>query len=127
MHLLKTNIYKGAQYFGRAADIETLFNHLGAVRVALTPGATMALDATAGSHFTLDASSTGSINCASVGQGELFIIITANAAGTKTITFGTGFKSTGTLATGASAGKIFVVKFVSDGTQYCEVSRTTAM
>jgi hypothetical protein len=44
-----------------------------------------------------------------------------------TITFGTNFKSQGPLTTGTVTGKVFVIKFVGDGTNYNELSRTTAM
>jgi len=44
-----------------------------------------------------------------------------------TITFGTGFKSTGTLATGTVTARYFNITFVSDGTSLIEMSRTTAI
>jgi hypothetical protein len=45
----------------------------------------------------------------------------------RTITFGTGFKPTATLATGTTASRIFVLAWISDGTNLYEVSRTVAM
>ena len=44
-----------------------------------------------------------------------------------TITFGTGFKTTGTLSTGTVSAKTFMLHFVCDGTSWVEVTRTTAM
>jgi hypothetical protein len=44
-----------------------------------------------------------------------------------TITFGTGFKPTGTLATGTTTARAFVVEFISNGTNLRETSRTAAM
>lgn len=44
-----------------------------------------------------------------------------------TITFGTGFKSTGTLATGTVTARYFNITFVSDGTNLIETSRTVAI
>lgn len=44
-----------------------------------------------------------------------------------TITFGTGFKSTGTLATGTVSARYFNITFVSDGTNLIEMSRTVAI
>lgn len=44
-----------------------------------------------------------------------------------TITFGTGFKSTGTLATGTVSARYFNITFVSDGTNLIETSRTVAI
>jgi hypothetical protein len=54
------------------------------------------------------------------------IILTAGVA-SFTITFGTGFKSTATLATGTTAARVFVVSWISDGTNLYETSRTIAM
>jgi hypothetical protein len=54
------------------------------------------------------------------------IVLTAGTT-TFTLTFGTGFKPTGTLATGTVAARVFVLSFVSDGTSLYEVSRTAAM
>jgi hypothetical protein len=58
---------------------------------------------------------------------ELTFVVTTSGTSSFTITFGTNFKSTGTLATGTTSGKVFVLKFVSDGVNYNEVSRTAAM
>ncbi len=44
-----------------------------------------------------------------------------------TITFGAGFKPTGTLATGTTAQRLFCVTFRSDGTSLIEISRTAAI
>jgi hypothetical protein len=44
-----------------------------------------------------------------------------------TITFGTGFKSTGTLATGTVTAQYFNLTFVSDGTNLIETGRTIAI
>ena len=55
------------------------------------------------------------------------IIIVTNGTTSRTVTFGTGFKTTGTLATGTVSGKYFVISFVSDGSFMIETSRTVAM
>jgi hypothetical protein len=54
-------------------------------------------------------------------------IILTSGTSSFTITFGTGFKPTGTLATGTSSGKVFVVHWVSTGTVLYESGRTAAM
>lgn len=54
------------------------------------------------------------------------VIIKTSGAISRTVTFGTGFKSVGTLATGATTDRFWVVNFVSDGTFLYESSRTTA-
>lgn len=57
----------------------------------------------------------------------LTLIITTSGTVSFTMTFSTGFKSTGTLATGGTTGKVFTISFVCDGVNYNELSRTTAM
>lgn len=57
----------------------------------------------------------------------LSFVITTSGTSSYTLTFGTGFKSTGTLATGTVSGKVFTVTFRSDGVNWNETSRTTAM
>ena len=54
------------------------------------------------------------------------MILTAGTA-SFVVTFGTGFKSVGTLATGTTASRVFVVNFISDGTNLYETGRTVAM
>ena len=58
---------------------------------------------------------------------EAFVIVNTSGVTSYTLTFGTGFKSQGTLATGTVTAKTFVVSFVSDGTSMIETSRTVAM
>lgn len=61
------------------------------------------------------------------GQLYVFQFVTSGTT-SYTITFGTGFKSTGTLATGTTTAKQFNIMFVSDGQTLSEVAlRTTAM
>ena len=81
-------------------------------------GAVFSLTPTAGETLTAAVSPAGS---------EATIIVTTSGTSTFTITFGTGFKSQGTLATGATSGKVFTLQFISDGTNLNEVGRTTAM
>ena len=45
----------------------------------------------------------------------------------KTMTFGTGFKTTGTLALGTTANRYFTLIFVSNGTHLIEIARSTAI
>lgn len=54
--------------------------------------------------------------------------ITTSGASSFTLTWGTNYKTTGTLATGTSSGKVFTVSFVcKDGTTWAETGRTAAM
>jgi hypothetical protein len=43
------------------------------------------------------------------------------------ITFGSGFKPTGTLATGTTTARVFIINWISDGTNLYEAGRTAAM
>lgn len=96
--------------------------------VALTPGATVALDATKGGVFTLTPAQTATINATGFVNGErLAVVVTTSGTTSYTLTFGTGFKTTGTLATGTVDAKVFVVNFVAVGGTLVEASRTTAM
>ena len=58
---------------------------------------------------------------------EIFLEVVTSGASSFTLTFGTNTKTQGTLATGTTTAKTFVLGFVSDGTNWVESSRTTAM
>jgi hypothetical protein len=78
------------------------------------------------SQVTISANTTLTTTVPPAGSTATVIIVTSGTT-SRTVTFGTGFASTGTLATGATADRRFVVAFVSDGTRLLEVSRTTAI
>jgi hypothetical protein len=60
------------------------------------------------------------------GQRSTFVVTTSGTT-SFVLTFGTNFKSTATLATGTTTAKIFTVSFLcTNGTQWVELSRTTA-
>jgi ribosomal protein L7Ae-like RNA K-turn-binding protein len=56
-----------------------------------------------------------------------YVIVITSGTTSRTVTFGTGFKTTGTLSTGTSADRRFVFHFISDGTNLVEVSRTASI
>ena len=93
-----------------------------------TYASTIAIDTTAANNFFLTTTSAvgnttltpGTINPA--GQ-QIQIVITGDASAIRTITFGTGFLATGTLATVVS--KTSVIDFTSNGTAYVETGRQT--
>ena len=60
------------------------------------------------------------------GKRVTLIVLTSGTT-SRTITFGAGFKSVSTLATGTATGRVFVVSWVSDGTNLYEASRTAAI
>lgn len=98
-------------------------------KTALTAGSTVTIDSTLGNFFTLTPAQDETINATTVGaQGQILIIkITTSGTTSRTLTFGTNFVSTGTLATGTTSGKVFQIAFLSDGTNYVELFRTGAM
>jgi hypothetical protein len=78
------------------------------------------------SSVTISADTTLTTTVPPAGATACVIIVTSGST-SRTVTFGTGFASTGTLATGATASRRFVVSFVSDGTRLLETARTTAI
>lgn len=76
--------------------------------------------------MTVSANVTFTTTVPAAGSWRAVMILTSGTQ-SRTVTFGTGFKPTATLATGTTASRIFVVSFVSDGTNLYEASRTVAM
>ncbi len=115
------------RFYCNGTDLREIGNRQPLGTTALTPGATVAVEPSQGDLFTLTPGEDETINAATVHNGYEFMIkVSTSGTTSRTLTFNTGFKSTGTLATGTSDAKIFLIRFKSDGTQYCEVSRTAA-
>jgi hypothetical protein len=94
---------------------------------ALSNGTTaMALATNAVAKVTPTATATYTTTVAPAGSRATIVVVTSGTT-SYTITFGTGFKTVGTLATGTVTTKTFAIDFVSDGTSMIETSRTTAM
>ena len=98
---------------------------------ALTAGATVdfAPDQTT-TLFTLTPAEGETINATTTNavKGRVYTIkVLTSGTSSYTLTFGTNFKTTGTLATGTTSAKVFTIQFVYDGSTFNEVSRTTAM
>ena len=55
------------------------------------------------------------------------ILILTSGTTSRTITFGSGFKSVSTLATGTTSARVFSIGWVSDGVNLYETGRTAAM
>jgi hypothetical protein len=99
---------------------------------ALTYGTTVAVDASLSTFFTLTTSSVTSTTATITASGttvgqEVFLKVLTSGTTSCTLTFSTGFKSTGTLASGTADAKTFTIHFISDGTNLLELGRTTAM
>lgn len=95
--------------------------------VVLASQTTSTLNPAAGNLFTLTPGTNINLVAASAPTGAVdYVVITTSGVTSYNVVPSTGFKSTGTLATGTSSGKVFVITFVGDGTNMNEVSRTTA-
>lgn len=127
------------QVIRRLIALETSFAHLSTldpVALSHANGTIAATSATTGAMTVAMTAAVQTItptgNCTfnasggAAGQRCTFIVTTSGTT-SYTLTFGTNFKSPGTLATGASSGKVFTISFVYNGTNWCEISRTTAM
>lgn len=96
---------------------------------ALTPFGTAAMDCLLSNRWTITPSNGVTINASNVVAGKkYYLTVLTSGVSSFVITFGTAFKSTGTLATGVVSGKYFIVEFYSpDTTNIIEVKRTTAL
>ena len=89
----------------------------GTLALAFGTNSCVKVTPTAGGTFTTTVPAAGNV-------GQLIVLTSGSSS--YTMTFGTGFKSVGTLATGTTSGKYFILTFVSDGTYMVEISRTVA-
>lgn len=79
-------------------------------------------------HVTWTPNATGTVTSTVPAAGTICTLEVVTSGTTSyTITFGTGFKTTGTLATGTTSARTFMMMFKSNGTTLNEISRTTAM
>lgn len=97
------------------------------IQTVVTYASPTSINVALGHSFkTTTVHATGSVTFNATGTGvtdqELTIIIVNDATGAKTITFGTNFKSIGTLV--GTVSKQATIRFISDGTNWIEVGRT---
>lgn len=99
------------------------------VITALGTSGSVGLDPLLGDIFTITPAGDVTLSGTSAGSINQIIklIITTSGASSHNITFGSGFKSQGVLATGTVTAKTFIVTFINDGNFYYEMARTTAM
>jgi hypothetical protein len=97
------------------------------VHTTLANGATAMGFGTNGSvKVTPTANATYTTTVPVAGTRCTLLILTSGTT-SRTITFGTGFKAVGTLATGTVTARVFAVSWISDGTNLYETGRTAAM
>ena len=95
---------------------------------ALSSTSPATLDASLGQVFTLTTTGNLTINATNDLAGSIiFLRVLTSGTTSHTITFGTNFVANGTLATGTVTAKTFLLEFVSDGSNFIELSRTIAL
>ena len=112
-----------------AGDLRTyvLSGNIAGGYFAHTAGATaMAFASYNVVRVTPNATATYTSTVPAAGSIVVLSVLTSGVT-SYTITFGTGFKSTGTLATGTVSARYFNLTFVSDGTNLIETARTVAI
>ena len=93
--------------------------------IAPTYAATMTIDPAAGEYQQLTLTGDATLNALTPGlPGQSLILEIAASGGTRTATFGTSFRKTGTAA--PTTGTIILVWFRSNGTTWNEVSRSAS-
>jgi hypothetical protein len=116
-----------AQHANANDAIEAIETYLLAPFTVLANGTTaMALAANVNGRVTPTGTATITSTVPAAGIASTIMILTSGAS-SFTITFGTGFRTTGTLATGTTTARYFMLSFISDGTVLVETSRTAAM
>jgi hypothetical protein len=98
----------------------------GSTATTLTPGGTVAIDASLNNVFKITPAQAETWNISNMLPGQRIIIIIVASSGTRVCTFGTGFKPVSATIS-ATDTKSFVLEFISDGTNAWEASRTTAI
>jgi hypothetical protein len=97
------------------------------VHANLANGATaMGLGTNDSVKVTPTANATYTTTVPVAGSRRTILILTSGTT-SRTITFGTGFKAVGTLATGTVSARLFAISFISDGTNLIETGRTAAI
>lgn len=118
------NTYKNA-FFGGTVTMGGIAT---GTPVALASAATVAFaPTTVVTKHTPTQNETINFSTPGAAGTEIFLEVVTSGTSSFTLTFGTNTKTTGTLATGTVDSKTFIVAFVSDGTNWVETSRTTAM
>jgi len=97
--------------------------------LGLTSAATIALDVRSAPAFKLTPGSAVTINASDGGKPleELIFFFDTVGGSSYNVTFGTNFRPSAVLATGTVTLQRFIVRFVSDGIVWSEVSRTAAL
>jgi len=110
-------------------DANGLLNSWSSAAATLATTGTMTVNMNNSNVITITPTGACTFNASGgvAGQRQTFIVTTSGTV-SYILTFGTNFKSAGTLTTGTTSGKVFCVDFVcKDGTTWTETGRTAAM
>jgi hypothetical protein len=89
---------------------------------------TLALALNTAQNCSVTPNATGTFTTTVPPAGTIcHVVINTSGTTSYTMTFGTGFRTVGTLATGTVSARTFVLSFISDGTSVIETARTTAI
>lgn len=127
--LATTAFGRGQLALADAVALAANHNHGGgSAPVYADLGAATALALATNDVVKVSPSATGTLTTTvpAAGHQRIVVLLQTNTTA-KTMTFGTGFKPSGTLALGTTANRLFVVSWVSDGTNLIEASRTAAI
>ncbi len=134
-----SDVFTGGDYFPvntqanpvlkKLNDFVYFSQYKGNTAVALATSGTIAVTMTDSEVFTITPAGACTFNASGGYAGKRCnFIVTTSGTTSYTLTWGTNFKTTGTLATGTTTAKVFVVNFVcKDGTTWVETGRTAAM
>lgn len=122
-----TQTFAGAKTFSSVITTPTI-NLTSASAATVATTGTMSVNLTGLGAITITPSGACTFNATGgYGGQHCSFVITTSGVSSFVLTFGTNFKSSGTLATGVTSGKMFTVSFVFDGALWVETSRTAAL
>ena len=98
----------------------------GSTSTAVTASGATAIDASLNNVFAVNVTATTTVSISNHLPGQVITFIVAGGgSGNPVMTFGTGFKSTGTLTCTDAA--TFTISFISNGTSVFQIARSTAL
>jgi hypothetical protein len=101
---------------------------ISSVTAAAATTGTIAVTMSGMSVYTITPTGACTFNASGGVAGQYCsFVITTTGTTSRTLTWGSNFKTTATLATGTVTAKVFTITFIYDGTNWNETSRTTAM
>jgi hypothetical protein len=113
--------------FSELTGLPTIAQTRNSAVTTLGTTGTVVLDPAVSDVFAITPTGAVTLNANSTPVANLDLIVTTSGTSSYNITFGTGFVTTGVLATGTVSAKTFIISFRGNGTNLIEKSRTAAM